>query len=168
MKKNAPCKYLSKLVKRNNGLVLPFHQLPHEAKMAMILYMAIDGEAWKQSARIKTLDRDEDVAECLRFSIHYYTKNYGGVKFGYCPKVPVSELLDSILHDADIRAGGVKTLDQLVSNIKFSPLSHDAPAKKPWPVILSSYDDETLQDGWNRFYNYVQRGRKHCPALYYV
>jgi hypothetical protein len=34
-------------------------------------------------------------------------------------------------------------------------------------VILSSSDDETLQDGWHRLHSYVRAGHADIPAVFY-
>jgi len=39
--------------------------------------------------------------------------------------------------------------------------------KEMWPVILSPYDDEWLQDGWHRFHSYYAQKQKKVPILMY-
>jgi len=36
-----------------------------------------------------------------------------------------------------------------------------------WPVILSDFEDEILQDGWHRFHQYIANGAKKIACLWY-
>lgn len=41
-------------------------------------------------------------------------------------------------------------------------------SKEVWPVILSTFADEGLQDGSHRFHQYVEQGRTSVPVLAYT
>jgi hypothetical protein len=42
------------------------------------------------------------------------------------------------------------------------------PRDDRWPVILSSANAETLQDGWHRFHCYVQQRACDVPAVFFL
>jgi hypothetical protein len=43
----------------------------------------------------------------------------------------------------------------------------DHPRTNRWPVILSSTNEETLQDGWHRLHCYVRQRARLIPAVRY-
>lgn len=156
------------LVKRYGGDVMPFQDLPVPAQLAMILYMAIDGEAWQfpEGTGNWSLAKMEEEMPAL---LTYFRKTYGKQRFGYV-MIPMGALMGSILKDPWLteikKFESHEDYDQwLHKQLGFR--STEYPPTNRWPVILSSMDDETLQDGWHRLHAYYHQGAKMVPAIYY-
>jgi hypothetical protein len=171
----------ARLIRKYGGYLAPFGKLPRTAKMAMVQYMAIDGEAWDLSPKL-----DDDTTQHLRnyrTNLHsleataawnkllqgnllFYLDKYHDFDMGFIPALPMQELIDEVTRDAEIRLD-YKDWDTYHKWYMSLEPKHLAPSEEPWPVILSSFPDETLQDGWTRFHQYAQQGRTHCPALWF-
>jgi hypothetical protein len=131
--------------------------------------MAIDGEAWQFPEGTENWSVVK-VKKELPSDLPYFRGKYGTKRFGYV-RIPMEALQESILKDpwlvSDVRAFG--------SYEEYDEWLHGQPGfrttKQPttnrWPVILSSTDDETLQDGWHRLHAYYHQGAEMIPALYY-
>jgi hypothetical protein len=169
---------VAKLIRDNNGIIMPFRSLSIPAQLALIQYMSIDGEAWDTSAAM-----DNDIYEYqLQFRNHYdspkankawadilrkhrlsFIEEHGGEEFGYVT-IPTASLIESVMQDADFAA---ESFEQHHQWYMHHCLKHSAVDPEAWPVILSSFGDETLQDGWSRFNSYVERRLALCPAIFY-
>ena len=137
-----------------NAPILEFQNLSVTAQYAMIHYMAIDGEAWKLYD--EPFGRKE-ILLYIQNNIENYIYDYAKVPFGYTT-VKWSDLLDAVNGDQVL----------IEQNRKYdysywSPSEYEVPT---WPVILSNYEDETLQDGWHRFTAYCKL-QIDVPVLFY-
>lgn len=146
---------------------MPFRNLPRPAQLAMAFYMAVDGEAWPLPPKyvpyevsFRTIKRD------FPSMLPWFVKEYGDRKFGYV-EIPTEILIREIMADADIEDQFKEFADYHRWYVKHGPMPRHEPRNR-WPVILSSEEDETLQDGWHRFHDYVRQGAEIIPALYYV
>jgi hypothetical protein len=145
--------------------MMPFKDLPVAAQLAMIHYMAIDGEAWDYTPLDGKLP--DPSGKTLIDSVPYYVAKYGDEMFGYHPGVDTKQIQSSIMLDVDI-AIDWKNWQEYHEWYRVNCGGQDHDITKPlWPVILSSHDDETLQDGWHRFHCYSQKNVPLVPILYY-
>lgn len=127
----------------------------------MAWYMSVDGEAWEQAPDLK-----RDILDVLP----WYRKEYGAQRFGYV-ELPTKEVIDAIWDvDEDLR----NEFDTVNEWIKWYLESGgggvpDHASSNRWPVILSgdAFEGEVLQDGWHRLSDYIRKGARVIPALYY-
>lgn len=172
------------LIQNHNGKLVNFEKMPTEAQLALIQYMAIDGEAWDISPSLNKVmgkhirllsgrtNSDKAVkawGDTLKKHLPFYIERYGKEQFGYIEQVPVMVLIESCMKDREMQQDypGVEGWKKYHDQYMKSGTTHTAPGDKPWPVILGSFDDETLQDGWNRFNQYAEQRRDTCPAIFY-
>ncbi len=147
------------LVRKYGGKVMPFQSLPLPAQLAAAHYMAIDGEAWEVPP---DFDRKKDFKSLLP----WFRGKYGTKKFGYV-EIPTEVLTAEVMKD-DEEVGRFKDFDEYHRwYIGLPGGIPNHPKKDRWPVILSSFEEETLQDGWHRLHTYYHQGAEMIPALYY-
>lgn len=126
---------------------MPYRKLSVPAQLAIARYMAVDGEAW-------TLPMNWTKRN-FRKLLRHFRSEYGHVKFGYVI-LQMTELLKAIEKD------GIDIGEYVKGG--YTPLH---PKANRWPVILSGFNDETLQDGWHRLRDYLGQGAITVPAVYY-
>ncbi len=147
-----------RLVERYGGKVMPYRDLPVPAQLANAWYMAVDGEAWQVPLGFS--ERPFELA------LPWFVRKYGATRIGYV-EIPIKALTDAILEDEELRERGVKDFydyhEWFISQVDLP----DHPRKGRYPVILSGFEEETLQDGWHRLHDYYSKGAKVIPALYY-
>lgn len=145
------------------GKLFKFSELPETAQDALIHYMSVDGAAWAVAenwedwkwgeGKPSDLEgRLEVLADITKFRQRFIDR-WGDVEFGYV-EIPSEELFESINADEDFshRWATVGNEDE-----------YDIPT---WPVILSPFPTETLQDGWHRFYRYLEL-KAVVPVIWY-
>lgn len=146
------------------GCVMPFRELSREAQYAFIHYMAIDGEAWELP---DDFWHDKwSITKMLSKALSFFLKKYGDVLVGYA-EIPTKDLLQSINDDPDTDEKYSTFEEQRTYYIKKGKDYPNYSRSNRWPVILSGFTNETLQDGWHRFGAYVRDGAKIIPALFY-
>ncbi len=142
--------------------IRPFRELPIPYQLAMTYYMAIDGEAWNLTCDYTEARLDKEV---LRRELINVRKRYGDTLFGTA-LISTKRLVQAVFQDEYL---GQAYPDWKAYQAGFtrncSIPRH--PRTQRWPVILSSFEDETLQDGWHRFNSYVRDGHKRIPAIFY-
>lgn len=149
-----PSKRNARLVKRHGGKVMTFRRLPLTAKLALIHYLAVQHDAWEHVA-----ERDQ------RRMVAFYDSRYGEVKFGFA-MLPMKALTDEIMRDDELSGHGTfAKYHRWYVTIGQMPRHR---ATNLWPVILSDFEDETLDDGWHRLHNYYDLGVKKVPAVWFV
>lgn len=162
------------LVWDHDGVIMSFDRLPTESRMALIQYKAVDGEAWALSPMLLRVLKEtagDNIPEKvwvgkLRRTVPYYTKHHGAELFGYIAALPTSALTAVVMDDAAL----VDRFDdfQHYHDWYMSIIGkHQAVDRRPWPVMLSNFPDETLQDGWTRFHQYVEQGQQTLPAIWF-
>lgn len=146
----------------NDYSIKRFADMDAPAQMAIIWFMAVDGEAW-DSVDLSSLSEDElktGVAEL----IPQYVKFYGDVLFG-CASLSTKVICDAVMCDLDI-ADGFHTWEQYHTwYLQSETPMH--PKDGRWSVILSSDDDETLRDGWHRLHSYIRDGADEIPSVFF-
>lgn len=152
---------------QKRGKVMRLVDLPQTAQDALIHYMSVDGAAWAvesdwpdwkwgegQPSKLK--GRDEVLADIAKFRQRFLDE-FGEQRFGYV-EVPWQELRSSMEGDDDYVGG---------DNVGRPKISSDEYEIPTWPVILSGFPDETLQDGWHRFSMYRSLNMT-VPVVWYA
>jgi len=169
------------LIEAHGGVVLPYRDLPAEAQMALAQYMAIDGEAWERAdvlveeihrrCREHRREGQDDVLTAgwegvFRAALPFYVELYGDWEFGIV-EIPTVVLVKEVMtRNQDMQDWG-GDWEGYHGWYKSEGYKHTATGSKPWPVILGSFPDEVLEDGWNRFHQYVERGLPTIPAVWF-
>lgn len=158
----------AKFVKR--GKLLRFADLPQTAQDALIHYMSVDGAAWAVAegwcdwkwgeGQPSTEDGRAEVLEDIAKFRNRFIEQFGDQKFGYV-EVSYEELLEAVMGD-EAFSGDYK-FDYSGGSPKYGNWEYTVPT---WPVILSNFHDETLQDGWNRFSVYCKL-QMNVPVVWY-
>lgn len=157
------------LIREFGGRVMRFRDLPVPAQLAMAYYMAVDGEAWELPEEVQSSSVRE-IRKEFRELLPWFRKKYGSKRFGYVV-IPMEAIKESILEDPYL----VEEIGTFDSYEAYDEWLHGQPGFRTnvhpttnrWPVILSSEDEETLQDGWHRLHAYYHQGARMVPALYY-
>lgn len=173
-------------IKKYKGKVVPFAKLPLSYQLAMIRYMAFDGEAWEvpeESDVVYVGDDAKNLAaetKWIKKNLPYWVKKYGKQKFGMM-EVPMKDFCKIVYDNFNFHnPEEFKSFKEYHkwyvgaclwknSNKHYSEI---------WPAILdcertytdgrvSKTDWEVLQDGNHRFHTYVELGKKTMPLIYY-
>lgn len=153
------------LIKKYGGEVMPYQSLPLPAQLAVAHYMAIDGEAWKFPEGTENWSVAK-VKKELPGLLPYFRGKYGKKRFGYV-EIPTEALVAEVMKDEEAGAR-FPDFDQYHEwYIRMPGGIPNHPKKNRWPVILSSFEEETLQDGWHRLHTYYSQGADVIPAVYY-
>ena len=167
---------VKKLIRQYGGWIMPYRELSREAQLAMAHYMAIAGEAWKPSPdfdRWNAIHFPYDATKAshqkhFQADRPYYVQRYGNRRFGFVV-IPMVDLGKSIEKDQDCKD---ECLDfDHYHHWYVDTLHNPLPRHKKtnlWPIILSDFAFETLQDGWHRLHAYYRRGIKQVPCLFYA
>ena len=138
-----------------------FRTLPLSHQLAIAWYMAIDGQAW--DCFIDENIRDEGEAKvALMAAMPNYVREYGDTLWG-AVDLPVDRVKMAVMADEDISSSFHSWDDYAVW---YGDVPEHGPENR-WPVILSSSDYETLQDGWHRLHSYIRAGHTDIPAVFY-
>ena len=126
-------KIVAKLVEKH-GKIMKFKNLPIDAKLAMIWYMGLDGEAFIIPKNLIETDKEKQ-KQVFRKNISYFDKKYGNRNFGlaYVPRLEFEKsLLDNM---------GKDSADFDLNNFISDTTKHK---KNTWPVILSCFEELEL------------------------
>jgi len=153
------------VIDKHKGRIYPFSKLPLTAQLSIAHYMGVDGSAWLQKDDFGVFDNGSRyIIEGLTSKMDAIVDCYGATEIGYVviPVEAMKEFWTKCKSDDRLYFRDFDTWHKWFIN-------HGKPAyKKPtWPVILSNYDDEILQDGWNRFNAYIAAGATEIPAVWY-
>lgn len=167
----------------NDFEILKFKNLPRPAQLAISWYMAVDGEAWADvwgdiefphfSNSFGNPDYHSKMRELLEGALPTLVDEYGDMEFGI-GNWPTKDIVKSIAHDENIIVD--QSVEQTIEG--YQPgrelgialkgyYKSSYPQEDRWPVILSNFDDETLQDGWKRFSLYTHSGYTETPVVFY-
>lgn len=80
-------------------------------------------------------------------------------------ELPVEAFKAAVMEDWDTRDGGYKSFAEYHAWYvgQGEPITDHGPSH--WPAILSSWDGETLEDGWHRVHSYIRAGHATIPVL---
>ena len=178
-------RHVNKLVKAY-GKVQAFKNLPLGFKLAMIWYMARNGEAWTTPDQEGNVDFDwgkkawthrsitsqtmteEKYKVFLTKNMAWFDKRYGHMKFKTA-MVPHEEFRKSLLANfkSNPEMTHIHTLKQFQELYQAggSGVNHKDAS---WPVIFDDYGDSLLQDGWHRIHCYLNKGFPVIPCIGYL
>lgn len=156
-----------RLAKKYNGKEVAFKDLPRSHRLAIIRYMAIDGEAWESPEWYFADDLPTN-----KRTMNFYLKKYGDCKFGVV-NIPTEVLKSEVMKGENDIGRDFKTFDEYhkwyISEDDSLP---HYPSKNRWPCIMDATEDDNynwiLEDGWHRFHSYVRSGHKTIPCIYYL
>lgn len=153
-----------KIIRANGGKILPFRQLPTEARVAIAYYMAVDGEAWERGPNLR--GSENNPVQALQEDLGFYEETRGETPFGFV-LTPTSQLQASVLTDLDIGEDWkcFEDYHAWYRTLPYGNVNYDPSFR--WPVILSSAGHETLEDGWHRFHHYHSQKDKSIPCLWF-
>jgi hypothetical protein len=155
-------KSVKKLIEKYGGERILYRDLPKSAQLAIAHYMAIDGEAWPLPEIRKY---PLNITSWLPKHLSYFVENWGDKPFGYV-ELPMEEVMADVMRNPEIKAD-FSDWEAYHDWYSVGPMPKHT-SKDPWPVILSDYSDETLQDGWHRLHRYYDLGMETIPAVYYL
>jgi len=126
--------------------------------------MAIDGEAWEVKVEACGIGSPSKLVAALKRALPGLSRTHAGVLFGRA-MLKASVLKRALLASESSLAEGIRTWPDYLTRLSHAGVEH--PRTNRWPVILSGFEDEVLQDGWHRMGCYLQRGDRLIPAVFY-
>ena len=163
---------VNQLVKKY-GKVMAFKDLPLGFKLSMVHYMAVDGEAWELCPAAFTRTGayrrlGANLNQILADNISFYDERYGHLKF-VIAMVPKAEYCKSLManfkKNDDMKH--LSTVDGFLKEYEQGgPVVNHKDAS--WPVILSGFPEELIQDGWHRQHCYLNKGFPVIPCIGYL
>lgn len=160
-------KFLLQMAKGNK--VTKFKDLPKPYQYAIIHYMAFDGEAWDlpegydEEANAESRDWFEDQKfnrAYIKKNVKYWADKYCDATFGMLP-LSKGDTLKAL---KELHSEALNNMDELDGDNLADPKYYN----EKWPVILSSFDDEFIEDGWHRLSVYLRSTMRKIPAIYYA
>ena len=168
----------ARLIRENDGQVFEYKDLPRTAQLAIAQYMAIDGEAWEVEPHLdrifhspwmgsspKNIDykrRETRIKKTLEKYLHWYIEQYGHERYGLV-YIPTQQLIGAVTETCRQDDPAFEFQDC----IKYRSKSEEKHNFCEWASILSCFPDETLQDGWTRFFNGVRAGKEKIECVWY-
>lgn len=141
-----------KLINDHKGQWLLFDNLPQEAQNAAIIYQFGARAKWGEIDPADIKEARQELKERTR-----------GKRWGIA-SIPIEQIKNFVLQfDKDI-AEDWKDFD---SYHKWYISYGNIPEHKgkQWPIILSGFGYEFIQDGWHRLHCYMRQGKKTVPIL---
>ena len=150
-----------------NGEMIKFALLPITAQNALIHYMSVDGAAWAVEkdwedwkwgeGKPNTPEMREEALKDIEKFRSRFIEEFGEELFGY------AEIDANVLHDS------IKLDEDYEDSVFDAAITRKEEYEIPtWPVILSPYSYETLQDGWHRFHQYMKHKIEKIPVIWYA
>lgn len=145
--------------------VVTFAELPVTYQDALIYYMSVDGAAWAVKDGWEDWQwgdgtcpefRAEVMEDIAKFRQRFVAA-YGERRFGIAT-LPYQTLIDCV--------NGDEAFENRKYEVNETPNTSEY-VIPTWPVILSDFPDETLQDGWHRFDEYCVR-KIDVPVTWYA
>ena len=176
-----PKQFIKSADKQSNILVMPFSSLPPNHQMALVWYMAVDGEAWNISLVEDPLNNDwsnANVRRVLRRHMRRFVDVYGGTEWGI-GEVLTKDLTAYVwrcMSEKGIWGSDFDSFQQyhewyIENDLRRSGKRHNM--QQRWPIIYtlndSGFDDtyyDPIEDGWHRFHAYVRAKHSTIPIVY--
>jgi len=146
----------------NDYIVKTFSELPTPFQMAIIWYMAVEGDAWDK-VDLPNINEDNFKNRFNDF-LPDFVKNYGDKKLGVA-YLNSDKICNSVMHDPEIAEEFSSWSEYHSWYTSGSTPNH--PDNDLWPVILSD-DSETIHDGWHRFHSYIRKNIATIPAVFFM
>ena len=152
------------IIKKHKGKIYPFSKLPLTAQLSIAHYMGVDGAAWMQKDDFGVFDNGSRyIIEGLISNMDKIVAHYGTMEIGYV--ILSAESLKEFWKNCE--SDSSKHFDNFDAFHKWYQSVGNHIKNPTWPVILSDFDDEILQDGWHRFHAYIEIGATEIPAVWY-
>lgn len=139
-----------------------FSQMSTPYQLAIIWWMAVDGEAW-DLVDLSIFTSVDDVKSNLVNLLPEYIKHYGHTKFSV-GALNTKDIINSVMQDEDI-ADSFSCWNDYHKWYSSGEMPEHSKEDR-WPVLLSSDDYETILDGWHRFHCYVKNGDTSIPVIF--
>ena len=165
----------ARLVRQHEGRILPYRDLPVQARHAIAHYMAIDREIWDYPPRLDE-PQTTNASWLTRFQLsqRFFVRRYGNLRFGYV-EVPTEQLLK-----ADCQYQHRQRDNPLfVGSPPFEEIHRGylrvrgifVYVKLTWPVVLNGFEDDEdrglIRQGWDLLHEYVARRFQTVPCVWY-
>ena len=158
----------------DQGKVYKFKDLPEEAQLALAHYAGVDGEAWDlepfgvfegMSYRPLDVQRNGNIIVAnLKKAMPKIVEEKGEGEYGLTT-MPTKQLIEAFLEiDSDVT--DFDAYHRCYQDA-CKKTGRGGGEKPTWPVILSEFEDELLQDGWHRFHQYIENGTEEIACLWY-
>jgi len=177
------------LARKYGAVTLPYNKLPRPYQLSIAYYMAIDGEAWgipdeimhhisnhypkasytknREEYKKQWKEYREQLVRLLVKNIHFYIEEDGKQKFKKA-NIPTAVLMREIFErHVDIRADNPTFEDYMKSYEDYTTVP-DHSRRNRWPVIMSGFDDDIIEDGWHRFHCYITQKQRTIPCVFFV
>lgn len=160
-------------------LIAPFRDLSHTHQLAIVHYLAVDGEAWDWPDAMGvefskwSADNPEATYEQTRTAVsrilvnhlEHFVTIHGDLQIGVA------------LVDMDVVKQHVMTIDPDVGSHGSWEAYHawykagggvpSHPDHGRWPCILSGMEEEVFEDGWHRLHSYAASGHVDLPLVFF-
>jgi len=163
------------IINKFKGTKVAFRDLPLNHKLAIIWYMAVDGEAWAMPDEYLpsfsgwSWAKMKRIREFLKKNISHFDKEYGHLKFGIV-NVPMPAFSDMVYKVASTSE------DHNENEKSFKDMNRRYLSESPcpihtelgWPAILNCSENDHLliEDGWHRMNVYFKKKVKVMPLVY--
>ena len=146
--------------------IVPFRDLPRPYQLAVGHYMAIDGEAWAEALPKNAFwpSREQQRAGLGR-ALPRIVELFGDIPFGVA-RLPSEKLRTAIMQTIEMSQSFATWEAYHAWYIKGGDIPAHGKTNR-WPVILSDFEDEFIQDGWHRLHCYLKRADDDIPAVFY-
>jgi hypothetical protein len=161
--------HIKRLIDQYGGRAVTLQAAPDAAALALIHYMAVDGEAWSLAPALKELQASDDEWKSRFVStLPWYREQYGDFRIGLVT-VPMEGLIPLVMKSGDIVDDWQDFGSYHAWYVGYGHMPDHDVTQPLWPVILDGKcGDEVFQDGWHRFHHYYRAGIKQVPCLYYL
>jgi len=158
------------------GKIHKYKDLPQEAQLAIAHYMGVDGEAWDLGV-FEGVDsswthqqRADNIVANLKKALPEIVQAHADFELGLVT-VPTAELIE-LWGEIDSDATQDFDGDFDAYHVWYQKFRHQHDGRgggdnPTWPVILSGFHDELLEDGWHRFHQYIENGAEEITCLWY-
>lgn len=140
-----------------------FSDLPTPYQMAIIWFMAVDGQAW-DDVDLSVVPCD-DIKNVIVELLPKYIELYGEKLFGTVI-LHSSVIQNAIMCDTEISESFSNWEDYHSDYLRGGDIPKHYKTGR-WPVILSNDDSETLCDGWHRFHSYMRDGAVEVDTIFF-
>jgi len=147
----------------NDYIVKTFSELPTPFQMAIIWYMAVEGDAWDK-VDLPNINED-NFKNGFNDFLPDFVKIYGDRKLGVA-YLKSDKICGSVMQDPEIAEEFSSWSEYHSWYTSGSTPNH--PDNDLWPVILSDDDSETIHDGWHRFHSYIRKNIATIPAVFFM
>lgn len=154
------------LLEKSGYEIKRFADLDLPSQMAIVWYMAFDGEAWAHIDYERTAVFDREAAkDSIRTAMPKYVAEHGSTLFGVS-KFSVEDFKIAIMAGGEVAEDFTSWESYQDWYVGCSDVpSHGNIGR--WPAIVSGFDDEILQDGWHRTHSYIRNGDTDIPVIFY-